>query len=80
MTTNKKGEFWQIDDEKSFEALSSEFFGKEEEEENVFANVFFTCQPISRVPWNDDGLYDDQHQNRGENTDEKEVFIIVNLN
>ena len=73
----KKGEFWQLDNKKSFEAISSEFFAKDEEEEQYFCKRFFTCQPISRVPWNDDGLYDDQHQNRGENTDEREVFMTV---
>ena len=57
--------------------LALNFSLKRRRKKNVFANVFFTCQPISRVPWNDDGLYDDQHQNRGENTDEKEVFMTV---
>ena len=57
--------------------LSSEFWAKEEGEEKYFCKRFlFTCQPISRVPWNNDAMYDDdQYQSRGENTDEKEVFM-----
>ena len=57
--------------------LALNFSLKRRRKKNVFANVFFTCQPISRVPWNDDGLYDDQHLNRGENSDENEVFMTV---
>ena len=38
----KKGEFWQLDNEKSFEAISSEFFAKDEEEEQYFCKRFFT--------------------------------------
>ena len=53
--------------------LSSEFWAKEEGEEKYFCKrLLFTCQPISRVHWNND-----QHQSKGKNTDEKEFFMTV---
>ena len=82
MTTNKKGEFWQIDDEKSFEiAISSELFAKEEEEEKCFCKRFFYLPAYFQSSlewwWH---VYDDQHQSRGEITDEKEIFVTVTYN
>ena len=71
----KKGEFWQIDDENSFEAKLW-ILGQRGGGRKIFLQAFSLYLPaFSRVPWNNDAMYDDQYQSRGENTDEKEIFM-----